>query len=189
MYWNSLIKIAGITLAVSLSSGCSTKTEAPVVHNIYKNVTYDANTRVDGYFDDQFVIFKNLFPDFTVSRVSKHEIKIIVPSDYGYQTGSWAMNRDLRNSISEMARTLNDYKESSIWIYGHTDTVGNLKENLTLSQNRANAVRDVLLESHVDIPRIKTVAEAFEMPRCDNASKLGKDCNRRVEISIKDVAI
>ena len=189
MYSNLLTKAVGVALVFSVVTGCSTRAEQPMVHNIYKNVTYDANTRVDGYFDDQYIIFERLFSDFTVRRVSKHEIKIIVPSDYGYQTGSWAMNRELRNRIAEMARTLNDYKETSIWVYGHTDTVGDLQANLSLSQNRANAVRDLLLENHVDIPRIKTVAEAYEMPRCDNSSALGKDCNRRVEISIKDIAI
>lgn len=186
MNLNLITKTAMVAVIAAISSGCSSfNDKAQVQPVLYKNITYTADTRVDGYFDDQYDIFKDIFSDFTVERVGKREIKIVIPSDYGFSSGSWAMNRKLRNDISQMAKTLNDYKETSIWVHGHTDSNGNLKYNLGLSQNRADAVKDLLLENKVDSPRVKTIAEAYEMPRCDNTSVIGRNCNRRVELIIR----
>ncbi|MBD0788039.1 OmpA family protein [Vibrio sp. Y2-5] len=191
MNWLLIKKSAVVVALASIASGCAVNNEAeqPKEEVVYTNVVYSADTRIDNYFDDQYKIFKDIFTEFTVQRISDREIRIIIPTDYGFDVGGWSMNRTLRNHIADMANTLNDYKETSIWVHGHTDNQGNLKYNIGLSQHRADAVKDLLIANNVDNPRIKTVAEAYEMPRCDNTTKIGKDCNRRVEIVVRANAL
>ncbi|EMY6611305.1 MULTISPECIES: OmpA family protein [Vibrio] len=168
---------------VLLSTGCTTQPEETPI--VYKNVVYSADARVANYFDDQYIIYKNLFSDFDVVRVGPQEIKITVPSSYGFAVAKSTLNRDMRNRLATLSRTLKDYKETSIWIHGHTDSQGNYPYNLKLAQARANSVEHELVLNRVNRDRIKTVAESYEMPRCTNETKIGRDCNRRVEIIIR----
>nr|WP_282609226.1 OmpA family protein [Vibrio crassostreae] len=167
-----------------LVTGCSSAQEetTPI---IYKNVVYSANDRVSNYFDDQYLIYSSLFSDFEVDRVAEREIRITVPTSYGYAVGKSTLNRDMRSRLATLSKTLNDYKETSIWVHGHTDSQGAYKPNLKLAQARANSVKRELLLNAVTPERVKTVSESFEVPKCTNDTKVGRDCNRRVEIYIR----
>ena len=74
----------------------------------------------------------------------------------------------------------------SVGIEGHTDSRGNKRKNKRLSQARANAVRDYLIEQGIDADRL--VAKGFgpARPVASNKSKRGRDQNRRVEFVIVD---
>lgn len=177
-----------ITAAVCL--GLTACSSAPIEPEIrLRNVTYTADSRINGYFDDQEEIITQIFRDYTVERTDNREIRITIPSSYGFNTGSSAMNRDLRDSIGSLASVLNDYPETSIMVKGHTDSVGNYQYNLGLSQERADAVVEQLVKGRVHPFRLTTTAEAWEMPRCSNETAIGKDCNRRVEIYVRDIAL
>lgn len=72
-----------------------------------------------------------------------------------------------------------------ILIEGHTDNVGTLDYNTTLSQARANAVGDALVARGVPAARIKTKGMAFLQPIATNETPEGRALNRRVEIIVK----
>ncbi|MDN2483946.1 OmpA family protein [Vibrio agarivorans] len=182
MSWKSYIKTIGLVATVVGVVGCAQPKEDEV---IYSNVIYSPDTRIDGYFDDQYTIFKSIYSDFIVERVSDREIKIVIPSQYGYAVDKSTLNRNMRNHLAAMSKTLRDYRDTAIVIHGHTDHDGNMRHNLKLAQARADSVKVELLKNHIDSNRIKTVAESFEMPRCPNTTAVGKECNRRVEIIVK----
>jgi len=69
-------------------------------------------------------------------------------------------------------------------IGGHTDSVGNAASNLTLSQNRANAVKDALVKFNVNSSVLQTRGFGPDKPKSDNNTELGKFYNRRIEYSV-----
>lgn len=69
-------------------------------------------------------------------------------------------------------------------IGGHTDNVGSAASNLTLSQNRANAVKEVLVKFGVNPAVFQTRGYGPDKPRADNSTELGKFYNRRIEYSV-----
>ena len=66
-------------------------------------------------------------------------------------------------------------------ISGHTDNVGNKKDNKKLSQQRADAVRDYLVSKGIDASRVQTVGYGDERPIASNATPEGRQQNRRIE--------
>jgi len=68
-----------------------------------------------------------------------------------------------------------------IEISGHTDNVGNPKANKTLSEKRAQACRDYLVNKGIDKSRIEAVGYGDERPIDSNATDAGRQKNRRIE--------
>jgi outer membrane protein OmpA-like peptidoglycan-associated protein len=69
-------------------------------------------------------------------------------------------------------------------VRGHTDNVGKSAMNITLSNNRANAVRTYLIKKGVDPKRMTTHGYGDTMPVATNKTKAGKALNRRVEFLV-----
>ena len=69
-------------------------------------------------------------------------------------------------------------------VQGHTDNTGKAEVNKTLSDKRANAVRDYLINKGVPAERLTAVGYGQEMPIADNKTKAGRAKNRRVEFKI-----
>lgn len=67
---------------------------------------------------------------------------------------------------------------------GHTDNVGNDASNQTLSENRANAVKDVLLQYGVNASTLQTKGYGKNKPKTTNDTPVGKFYNRRIEYSL-----
>ncbi len=71
-------------------------------------------------------------------------------------------------------------------VEGHTDSVGSDAYNQTLSERRANAVRDVLVNQYgVGGERVNAVGYGETRPVADNASAEGRAVNRRVEAEVE----
>jgi outer membrane protein OmpA-like peptidoglycan-associated protein len=95
--------------------------------------------------------------------------------------------RDILNRIAGILMTLKGY---SIAVYGYTDDVGTQEYNLQLSQRRAEAVRDFLVQTGISAATI-TRAKGFgkDDPRAQGSSEQARAANRRVEIGIVDSKI
>jgi outer membrane protein OmpA-like peptidoglycan-associated protein len=81
------------------------------------------------------------------------------------------------------ASLLKRYKTSEIAIYGHTDSIGNAGDNKALAANRANAVRDWMVnEGNIDAAKITVHSLGEQKPVATNATEKGRAQNRSVEI-------
>lgn len=69
-------------------------------------------------------------------------------------------------------------------ISGHTDSTGNDEYNQKLSERRANAVKDAIIEEGVQAERLQAKGYGESKPIADNATKEGRQENRRVEAEI-----
>ena len=106
-------------------------------------------------------------------------------SIYGihFETGKFNILPGSETQIKEIAGFLNSHKNNKFLIVGHTDNVGNFDSNQQLSENRAEAVLNDLINKYgVDVSQIKGYGVANLAPVTSNNTDKGKARNRRVEI-------
>jgi len=88
--------------------------------------------------------------------------------------------------IKNLADFMKQYPQTGTVVEGHTDSVGTDAYNQGLSERRANAVKDVLVNQYgVEDSRVKTVGHGEGRPVADNASDAGRAVNRRVEAEVE----
>jgi outer membrane protein OmpA-like peptidoglycan-associated protein len=101
-----------------------------------------------------------------------------------FASGSFTVRPGLNDDMFNLTKSLQRYPESTIQIVGHTDSDGDAGSNQQLSERRANAVADVLLNQGVPFQRIQTFGRGESQPIASNFTPEGKAQNRRVEIVI-----
>jgi len=109
---------------------------------------------------------------------------VTLPQDIVFATDSFTVRPDLQRDLRAVASNLQAYPASTIQIIGHTDSDGDAGYNQTLSERRANAVADVLLNEGIPFGRIQTFGRGETQPVSSNLTPDGKAQNRRVEIVI-----
>lgn len=88
--------------------------------------------------------------------------------------------------IKALADFMKQYPSTSTVVEGHTDSVGSDTYNQGLSERRAKAVRDVLVNQYgVDGSRVNAVGYGESRPVADNATAEGRAINRRVEAEVE----
>ncbi len=88
--------------------------------------------------------------------------------------------------IKNLADFMNQYPQTTTTVEGHTDSVGSDAYNQKLSERRANAVRNVLVNQYgVDASRVNTAGYGETRPVADNATDAGRAINRRVEAEVE----
>ena len=84
-------------------------------------------------------------------------------------------------TLNMIVQVLKDNPDLKFEIDGHTDNSGTAQHNLTLSQQRADAVKTQLITMGVDASRLTTKGFGDTKPISDNNTLEGKANNRRVE--------
>ena len=102
-----------------------------------------------------------------------------------FAPGSGALDRTDGAAITALARWLAENPSLSIALVGHTDASGPLEGNITLSRQRAEAVRRVLTETYgIDPGRIEAQGVGYLAPIANNLTEDGRRLNRRVEAMV-----
>jgi OmpA-OmpF porin, OOP family len=81
---------------------------------------------------------------------------------------------------------MKDNTELNLDISGHTDNTGDATKNQTLSENRAQSVKDYLIKKGVEESRITSAGYGPDQPVADNTTAAGRAKNRRVEIKVRN---
>lgn len=121
-----------------------------------------------------------------VSQTQDNRLKIEIPSDVSFDSGSAAIKPSLRPVLDNLASSLAQHPVTHVTIIGHTDASGSDAVNNPLSVNRAAAVRDYLVPRGVASSRINVDGRGSREPIADNATPQGRAQNRRVEIFIAE---
>lgn len=87
-------------------------------------------------------------------------------------------------SLDALAALLKQKQDWKLQISGHTDNVGKQEENLVLSKERAEAVKDYLVKKGIASERIETQYFGSSKPIATNETEEGRQKNRRVEMKI-----
>jgi outer membrane protein OmpA-like peptidoglycan-associated protein len=101
-----------------------------------------------------------------------------------FKTGKYDLKPAAMAKLDQIAEALKG-KEQPIVVYGFTDTVGTRDNNMTLSHNRAQTVRDYLVSKGIPQDLVTSQGKGPDEPIADNASIEGRAQNRRVEIIVQ----
>ena len=123
-------------------------------------------------------------PGVEVTRPAPNEIAVQLTNDILFDVDSYALRPESRDTLRELAANFTRYPEEQISIEGHTDSTGTPEHNQMLSENRAGAVRDYLIDHSVPSSRITATGFGETRPKASNDTPEGRQVNRRVEIHI-----
>ncbi len=108
----------------------------------------------------------------------------IVLQNVNFETGSAVLTGQATKVLDGIAAALKGQPNIRVEIGGHTDSTGSPAFNLTLSQQRAESVRQYLIGKGIDAGRMTTQGYGETKPLVSNSSEAGRAQNRRVEFKI-----
>jgi outer membrane protein OmpA-like peptidoglycan-associated protein len=114
---------------------------------------------------------------------------IVSMSDVLFDTGKYSLKPGAREKLAKVAGILLAYPGLNIEVGGYTDNVGGDSMNQTLSENRANSVRDYLVQEGVATGSVSSKGFGNTMPVASNDNSAGRQQNRRVELLVSGDAI
>ena len=122
-------------------------------------------------------------------RVIKGVVYISLADNMLFKSGSYEVNSRAMQTLSKIAKIIEDYKDYDVLVEGNTDPVpikrANIRNNWDLSALRASSVVQVLQNDFgVDPSRLTAGGRGEYNPIADNDSELGRQRNRRTEIII-----
>lgn len=109
-----------------------------------------------------------------------------VELDVKFDFNKAQVKAESQGDIKALADFMSQYPQTTTTVEGHTDAVGSDAYNQRLSERRANAVRDVLVQQYgVAADRVSSVGYGEARPVADNDSEEGRAINRRVEAAVE----
>ena len=114
-----------------------------------------------------------------------NQIRLIMPSNITFATDSAVFKTSFNPILDSVAKVLKEYNKTAIEIIGYTDNTGTVAYNNALSQKRADAVATYLANRGVETARMNVVGMGPSNPIATNATAVGREQNRRVELKIR----
>ncbi len=139
--------------------------------------------RVRYYFDD-FALLTDSVPALSGMMKSPKEIEAgdtLILEDIPFEFDKSDLLAESIPVLDSVVRILYQHPQFTVRIVAHTDSLGSADYNLTLSEERAMAVRDYLISKGIDRQRLKAEGKGEAQPRANNSSEAGRALNRRVE--------
>src|SRR6266536_2505391 len=123
-------------------------------------------------------------PGVEVTRPAENEIAVNLTNDILFDYNSYALRAESKSTLQNLADNFRKYPEEQIHVEGHTDAVGSHDYNQRLSEQRADGVRNYLVDQGVNGQRVAAVGFGETRPKASNDTPEGRQLNRRVEIHI-----
>lgn len=115
-------------------------------------------------------------------------IQLVMPADITFSQGSASLSSSFTPWLDKVAESLNQYPQTTIDIVGHASTEGAEQTNLTLSLNRADAVRNYLQAKGVLPARMATGGAGELQPLIyPDDTEAKRSQNRRVQVVLRPV--
>lgn len=119
-------------------------------------------------------------------EVSEEVVKKL--NDYAktilFDTAKASFQKQTFPVLQSIAAILKEYPSANFSIEGHTDSDGKDTTNQKLSEDRAAAVKNYLIENGIATSRLSSVGYGETKPIDSNKTKAGKANNRRVEVKL-----
>lgn len=114
-------------------------------------------------------------------------VNISMPEKFKFKNGSSSMSKKGKDGLAAIAEVMNEYPDSKAVIVGNADSK-KIKgaDNWSLSTERANAVVRLLTTKYkIDPKRLTAAGRGDYNPIGDNATKAGREQNRRIEVILQ----
>lgn len=123
-------------------------------------------------------------PDAQIGQ-ALDQVGTAVLGDLDFASGAATLTGDNYPSLAAVAAWLEANPDGTIALVGHTDASGSLAANIAVSERRAEAVAQVLIDRYgVDPGRVTAEGVGFLAPRATNQTEEGRQKNRRVEVVV-----
>jgi OOP family OmpA-OmpF porin len=117
--------------------------------------------------------------------------KLSIALNMEFDTAKSVVKKKYHDNIKKVADFMQQYPDTNVVIEGHTDNVDvfhNPANNIKLSQDRADSVRQYLIDNFsIDASRISAVGHGANRPIADNDTEEGRQKNRRIEAVIETI--
>jgi len=123
-------------------------------------------------------IVMNSIDDILDGKVS------IVLENIFFETNKYELKQESKPELQRLARFIDDNQGAILEISGHTDNSGSADANKTLSQRRADSVREFLIQHGCNEQQLRAKGYGADKPIDSNSTEAGKARNRRVEFRI-----
>jgi len=122
----------------------------------------------------------------SVTRIGDN-ITLNMPGNVTFATDSSDLSPAFFDVLNSVGKVLNEYNQTVVEVAGHTDSTGSEQYNQALSERRAGSVATYLRSQGVMSERLITVGMGELRPVADNGTAVGRQANRRVEITMVPV--
>lgn len=122
--------------------------------------------------------------DYLADRSATDVPKRFVFDDLKFETGSTQLTENGERTVDSLVAVLKSYPSVKVSLEGHTDTTGDAAANKALSEQRADAVKRMLVENGIAPDRVQAVGYGQERPVADNNTDAGRAKNRRLELVV-----
>ncbi|MGB2138700.1 MAG: OmpA family protein, partial [Flavobacteriales bacterium] len=109
----------------------------------------------------------------------------IVLNNIFFDTDAYTLKTESEVELNTLVNFMNNNASLEVEIEGHTDNVGAESHNLKLSENRAKAVYDFLVENGIDANRMSFKGFGASQPIATNDTEKGRATNRRTAFRVK----
>jgi outer membrane protein OmpA-like peptidoglycan-associated protein len=110
-------------------------------------------------------------------------------ADVLFKVGKYALSTEAQLKLAKLSGIIEAHPGLNLAIDGYTDNTGTLALNMTLSQQRADAVRQFLIEQGLSPDTISAKGLGPTDPIADNSTPAGRKQNRRVDIVVSGQVI
>lgn len=108
----------------------------------------------------------------------------VVLKNVQFESNSSELTASSNESLDKVVDAMNEYGTLRIEIQAHSDNMGEAGYNQSLSEKRANSVRDYLIGQGVASNRMVAKGYGESQPIADNDTRDGRAANRRVELKV-----
>jgi outer membrane protein OmpA-like peptidoglycan-associated protein len=102
-----------------------------------------------------------------------------------FDTNKSSLKPESYQELDRLVQLMTQRKEVGLLITGHTDAVGNDDDNLVLSEQRAEAVKQYLIAKGIDRARLNAAGKGESEPMATNNTEEGRALNRRVVFAVR----
>lgn len=120
----------------------------------------------------------------TTDQNGLQAIKVTFDGGILFPTGKYNLSSQAQADLTKFAVNLLNNPDTNVQIFGYTDNTGSMQVNATLSEQRANAVRNYLIQCGVPATRLTAKGIPMADYIASNDTPEGRALNRRVEIYI-----
>ena len=135
----------------------------------------------------------NVFNEFSIDPDGDFDPaasqEIFLADDVLFNSGSAEIKEQFKPLLEFSPLLLEVQPGVTLWVKGHTDSVGSEEANLALSQARVDAVVDWIIGQDGDSERVFAVGVGEAEPIADNDTDEGRQLNRRVEFIVDNFDI
>ncbi|KGO90285.1 OmpA family protein [Flavobacterium suncheonense] len=134
--------------------------------------------------DKQAREIKEALPGVEVERVGEGIKLVLGENSVNFDFNKSTLTATAKQNLDKLVPVFKQYPDTDIQIYGYTDSKGSDEYNLSLSEQRASAVKSYLASKGLVSSRFKIVGMGEADPIATNDTDEGRGKNRRVEFAI-----